>query len=53
MRLREREPETRSVMCFPSFPIYRKLSLEIRSSLIACGIEVWLISADGEVEILR
>lgn len=51
MRLREREPEARSVMCFPNFPIYRKLFRETRSSLRACGIEIWLVSADGDVEI--
>jgi hypothetical protein len=51
MRLRQREPESRSVMCFPSFPIYQKLIRETHSSLRACGIEVWLVDADGHVEV--
>lgn len=50
MRLRTREPEWRSVMCFPDFPVYRRLHEDTASSLHAAGVEVWLISEDGSVE---
>jgi len=53
MKLRGREPEARSVMCFPDFPTYRKLWRETASSIQAAGIEVWLVKADGRVDILN
>jgi len=40
-------------MCFPDFPTYRKLWRETASSVLAAGIEVWLVHADGSVEILE
>jgi hypothetical protein len=52
MKLRGREPESRSVMCFPDFPVYRKLWAETAASLQVAGIEVWLVSEDGAVETL-
>jgi len=49
MRLRTREPETRSVMCFPDFPVYRRFYEETASSLRAAAIEVWFVNERGEV----
>lgn len=51
MRLRTREPETRSVMCFPDFPVYRRLYEDTASSLRAANIEVWFVSEVGDVTI--
>lgn len=53
MKVRTREPETRSVICFPDFPVYRRLWTETGSSLAAAGIEVWIVAADGAVSILQ
>lgn len=53
MKLRGREPESRSAMCFPDFPVYRKLWRDTATSIRAAGIEVWLVSAGGDVEILN
>jgi len=53
MKLRTREPASRSVMCFPDFPIYRKLWTETAPSLVGAGIEVWVVGPDGGVEILQ
>lgn len=53
MKLRTREPASRSVMCFPDFPVYRKLWTETASSLVGAGIEVWVVGADGGVEVLQ
>jgi len=52
MRLRTREPDSLSVMCFPDFPVYRELYADTAASLRVAGIEVWLVSEDGEVESL-
>ena len=52
MRLRTREPELRSVMCFPDFPVYRRLHADTASSLRAAGIEMWLVAESGEVVVL-
>jgi hypothetical protein len=52
MRLRTREPDSLSVMCFPDFPVYRELYADTAVSLRAAAIEVWLVSQDGEVEAL-
>jgi hypothetical protein len=49
MRLRNREPETRSVICFPDFPVYRRLYEDTASSLRAATIEVWFVSETGDV----
>jgi hypothetical protein len=49
MRLRTREPDSLSVMCFPDFPVYRELYAETAVSLLAAGIDVWLVSQDGGV----
>lgn len=53
MTLRGREPDSRSAMCFPEFPVYRKLFRETAASTKAAGIEIWLVHADGTVEILE
>lgn len=52
MKLRTMEPEWRSVMCFPDFPVYRALHGDTASSLLAAGIEVWLVQQEGQVEVL-
>ena len=52
MKLLGREPESRSAICFPNFPIYRKLWSETASSLRAARVELWLVNADGTVEVL-
>jgi hypothetical protein len=52
MRLRTNEPQSRSVMCFPDFPVYRTLHAEIASSLRAADIAVWLVAEDGKVDVL-
>ena len=52
MKLRSREPETRSVICFPDFTTYRNLFEATASSLAAAGIEVWVVTQAGEVEVL-
>lgn len=52
MRLRTQEPGSLSVMCFPDFPVYRMLYGETASSLHAAGIQVWLVSESGDVEVL-
>ena len=49
MRLRAREPESLSVMCFPDFPVYRELYADTAAALRAAGIEVWVVSEDGGV----
>jgi len=50
MRLRTREPNSLSVMCFPDFPVYRELHADTAVSLLAAGIDVWVVSQDGGVE---
>ena len=50
MRLRTREPDSMSVMCFPDFPVYRELYADTAVSLRAAAIEVWVVSQDGGVE---
>lgn len=50
MRLRTREPQSQSVVCFPDFPVYRSLHAETASSLRAARIEVWLVTEGGSVE---
>lgn len=52
MRLRTCDPDSASVMCFPDFPVYRELYADTAASLRVAGIEVWLVSEDGEVESL-
>ncbi|PUA78948.1 hypothetical protein C7S10_21695 [Nocardioides currus] len=52
MRLRTQEPDSMSVMCFPDFPVYRELYAATAASLRVAGIEVWLVSEDGEGESL-
>lgn len=52
MKLRTMEPEWRSVMCFPDFPVYRTLHGDTAPSLRSAGIEVWLVQHDGQVEAL-
>ena len=52
MRLRTNEPQSRSVMCFPDFPVYRTLHAETASSLRAADIAVWLVAEDGKVDVL-
>ena len=52
MKLRTREPESKSVMCFPDFPTYRRLWAETASSITAAGIEVWVVRPNGSVEVL-
>jgi Holliday junction resolvase-like predicted endonuclease len=49
MRLRTREPDARSVMCFPDFHVYRELYADTALSLRAAAIDVWVVSQDGEV----
>ncbi|GGD07656.1 DUF7669 domain-containing protein [Nocardioides daphniae] len=51
MRLRTREPESRSVMCFPDFPVYQRLYEETASSLRAAAIEVWFVTEAGDVSV--
>ena len=50
MRLRTREPDSLSVMCFPDFPVYRELYADTAVSLRAAVIDVWVVSQGGEVE---
>lgn len=50
MRLRTREPDSLSVMCFPDFPVYRELYANTALSLHAAAIDVWVVSQDGAVE---
>lgn len=52
MRLRTNEPDTRSVICFPDFPVYRRLYQQTGLSLRVAGIETWVVREDGEVEVL-
>jgi hypothetical protein len=49
MRLRTSRPELVNVIALPDFPRYRALAEETRGSLIACGIDVWLVAEDGSV----
>lgn len=51
MRLRGRQPETRSVIALPGFPRYRQLFSETASSLVAARIELWWVGRDGGVEL--
>lgn len=44
-----RQPECRPVIALPDVPRYRDLHHLTRSSLDACSIEVWWVSADGRV----
>jgi hypothetical protein len=53
MKLRTADPDSRSIMCFPDFPVYRRLHAETASSLRAARIEVWLIAEHGAVEVLN
>ncbi|MFD1504296.1 hypothetical protein FE374_04430 [Georgenia yuyongxinii] len=52
IRLRTHEPDSVSVMCFPDSRVYRPLYADTALSLRAAGIDVWLVSQDGAVEIL-
>lgn len=49
MRLRSRQPETRSVIALPDFPRYRQLFTETAGSLQAAQIELWWVTAGGHV----
>ena len=49
MRLRTKQPETRSVIALPDFPRYRQLFTETAGSLRAARIELWWVAADGQV----
>lgn len=50
MRVRGAEPSWRSAICFPDFPMYRRLYADTAVSLAACAIEMWLVTEDGQVE---
>lgn len=50
MRLRTREPDSMSVMCFPDFPVYPELYADTAVSLRAAAIEVWVVSQDCGVK---
>jgi hypothetical protein len=50
MRLRTSRPELLNVSAVPDFPRYRTLAEETRSSLIACGIDVWFVADDGSID---
>lgn len=50
MRLRTSQPDTLNVIALPDVPRYRSLVEEVRTSLLACGIDAWLVSADGVVD---
>lgn len=52
MRVRSAEPLWRSAICFPDQPIYRRLYGGTATSLGVCGIEMWLVSENGSVEVL-
>lgn len=52
MRLRAREPNSLSVMCFPDFPVYRQLYADTAPALRAAGIDVWVVTQAGAVETL-
>lgn len=47
MRLREKEPDWRSVIALPEHPRYRDLHSETVGSLAAAQIEVWWIDPEG------
>ena len=49
MRLRGPQPVWRSVIAVPKFPTYENLYAETAGSLNAADIEVWWVSADGQV----
>lgn len=49
MRLRTSKPEMMSVIALPATPRYIALTTETHTSLVACGIDVWLIAEDGSV----
>lgn len=51
MRLRANQPEMVSVVAVPDVPRYRSLATEVQGSLKAAGIAVWLMDADGGVDI--
>ena len=47
MRLREKQPDWRSVIALPEHPRYRALHSETVGSLAAAQIEVWWIDSEG------
>ena len=47
LRLRTREPDWLSLMCFPDFPVYRELYADTAVSLRVAAINVWVVSQDG------
>lgn len=49
MRLRTKRPEVRSVIALPDFPRYRQLFAETADSLRVARIELWWVTADGQV----
>ena len=51
MRLRTKQPETRSVIALPDFPRYRQLHIETAGSLQAARIELWWVAGDGQVTV--
>lgn len=50
MRLRHREPGFNTVIALPDVPRYRDLHVQSRACLVAAGIRVWWVSADGAVQ---
>lgn len=49
MITRSRRPNDRAVIALPDFPKYRDICAETSGSLDSCGVEVWWVSATGDV----
>ncbi len=49
LRLREKHARHCVVMAFPDMPRYRAVGSETATSLRACGVDIWFVTADGNV----
>lgn len=49
MRTRSRRPEAHAIIVLPDYPVYRALQDEIADSLTTCAIEIWWVTAEGQV----
>jgi hypothetical protein len=52
LRLRESHPDDAVGLVFPDYPTYRRLAEGIGGSLRRCEIEVLLVAADGQCEVI-